>query len=356
MAKFSKTPMEMLTRYVVWSLVFLSLSSVTSLITVAIPCMDWPTSGAAVVYRLDRFNLGSFIFYVLQLVLGYLYSTKVVIFWNKTLWKTRRHWFAVLGCGIPLYFVGPLFVLNGECEAEDVPFGERFLRMWIRCVPCFALFQYFAEYWTLLDFVDGLGTIVLNKHFIRQWKFKQYAVLSFGLSIGLGLAAYDLYLVHEIGRLHWYLSVFFGIIFGFFAIALALQKWYHVHIHHYCMGLLAPFFPVKETLFSPCMQAVFIGIALEGFARWGPDPIFNRNHDEPPSKRSDEIVAVVKADDNKEGAELLPHANPLLHGQKNDDDIAAVTTKGIDTQSIPVSPLLDAVAVNADLATPVKSV
>jgi hypothetical protein len=79
---------------------------------------------------------------------------------------------------------------------------------------------------------------------------------------------------------------FFGILFGFIGLAFLLRHTHSVHVHHYCMGLLAPFFIVRESLFCNVMQGIFIGVAMDGFCRWGPDPLLVRMEKPKPSAPS----------------------------------------------------------------------
>lgn len=265
-----------ISRYVLLTTVWLMLSTGFSFASEMIPCVDWydgPSGHTAKFFRWPRFAPGAILFYVAQLILGYAYSTKVVIWWNPKLWRERRNFLAVLGYGCLGYFIGPIFVLNGPCDAE-MSLGTRLKDAWVRHVALFAIFQYLGEFWTLLDYIDGLGSIALNAKFVRTWRRKQWTAVGIGLGIGACIGAYALYLLWTIRRVWWYGIAFVGIIALFFAVARMLSPTYSIHIHHYCIGLLAPFFPVHESAFSGIMQGLFIGISMEGFSRWGPDPIF----------------------------------------------------------------------------------
>ena len=51
---------------------------------------------------------------------------------------------------------------------------------------------------------------------------------------------------------------------------------YYLHFHHYNLGsCLFPFFRFRKVV-SLVAQAVFLGMAVEGIARWGMDPVWYR--------------------------------------------------------------------------------
>jgi hypothetical protein len=144
----------MVLRYVLLTLIWLSVSTGLSLVSDLMPCFELSESAAAF-YRFPRLSIGALVFYVAQMLIGYFFTTKVVIYWNVTLWKESRNFCAVLFVVIPMYFIGPIFVLNGPCDGDEVAYAARALDSWIRLVACFAVQLYIAQYWTLLDFIEG---------------------------------------------------------------------------------------------------------------------------------------------------------------------------------------------------------
>jgi hypothetical protein len=201
----------MVLRYVLLTLIWLSVSTGLSLVSDLMPCFELSESAAAF-YRFPHLSIGALVFYVAQMLIGYFFTTKVVIYWNVTLWKESRNFCAVLFVVIPMYFIGPIFVLNGPCDGDEVAFAARALDSWIRLVACFAVQLYIAQYWTLLDFIEGeedatqcssrlyrtstfseliagMPLLALNMRFIRQWGSTQWTALLSGLFVGLSCGA-----------------------------------------------------------------------------------------------------------------------------------------------------------------------
>lgn len=183
-----------------------------------------------------------------------------------------------------------------------------------------------------------MGDIVLSPEAIKKWGVRQWTAIGIGLSAGVCIAAYDIYLLVSINRFQWYIIIFVGIIVGFLITAWLLSRHYRVHVHHYCLGLLILFFPVRESVFSTVMQGLFYGVCLEGFSRWGPDPIFIPK----------ETVAVkALLDSAPAAAQPAPAPAPI----KTDIAQAAVLSSPTgDVAQTPLSP--ESVVISPVLSTP----
>lgn len=57
-------------------------------------------------------------------------------------------------------------------------------------------------------------------------------------------------------------------------ITMVLAESHRLHVHHYCLGMfLFPLFRFRNRI-SVAAQAAFLGLAVEGVARWGMDPVW----------------------------------------------------------------------------------
>jgi hypothetical protein len=112
---------------------------------------------------------------------------------------------------------------------------------------------------------------------IRTWGRKQWTAVGTGLAVGVAVAVAQCYLLAVAGRLHWYAIALIGYVALFLVVAqviscavtwdarclvvcnrriraqVATRRGYTVHVHHYSIGLLVPFFPTHHP-FSSVMQ------------------------------------------------------------------------------------------------------
>jgi len=271
-------------RYTLWSTVWLGMAVCAAVVAEAIPCVDWvggPSGAAAAFYQQPRYAPGGLLFYAVQLALGFGYTTRVVLYWNNQEWRKLSPMMAVMVVGLALYPLGPILVLNGPCTPhEQSSLPARLAVSLPARVVAYSMPQFAAQFFSLLDFIDGAPDLALRAESIAKWGVCQWASIVGILGGGLAIAAYDMYLLYSIDRLQWYVLALVAVIVSFAALAYCLRASHAVHIHHYCLGLLAPFFPVASTHFCTVMQAALLGIGIEGFSRWGPDPLLVRR---PPS-------------------------------------------------------------------------
>jgi len=71
-----------------------------------------------------------------------------------------------------------------------------------------------------------------------------------------------------------YISLFIAMVALVGMGTIMLRESHYLHVHHYCIGLAVFPFCRFETRFSRICQAFFLGLALEGVARWGFDPLW----------------------------------------------------------------------------------
>jgi len=101
-------------------------------------------------------------------------------------------------------------------------------------------------------------------------------ILALALAAIAGLLAYHLVWAHRARILRSYLAALLGIPCVVAVITLGLGDAAYLHVHHYSLGAyLFPFFRFRKIP-SLVAQAFFLGLAVEGIARWGIDPMWYR--------------------------------------------------------------------------------
>ena len=172
--------------------------------------------------------------------------------------------FLVLFCVCSLLFwSGP--VHNFEFKARD---ASRALRLTSFLVPFIS-----ALHWAFLG--DALSV-----HFsLTPDSLSSLDLVSLIALIAAAFGVVIVFVYHIVqairaGMLGWYLTAFSIPVAFIGLVTMVMTKTHFLHFHHYCVGLLLfPFCQFRSTISVAC-QGFFLGLAVEGVARWGLDPVW----------------------------------------------------------------------------------
>lgn len=294
-------------RYLIFSALFLLIATCFAVLAEVIPCVPWAAPEIGTFYRQAAWSPGGLLFFVVIVALAAMLNTlgvhgpaisHFVGGWQSKLLVTAIYFGA-------LYALGAMFVVNGPCLEGSATltvlglppftsaFSSRVLWSLLFRVAAFALPAAIASHWNLMDRIDGLGDIVLEISWIRNWGPCQWTAVAIGVSVAAAASSYDLYLLYTIGRLQWYLIALAALAIGFFGFAFLVRHSWRLHFHHYCFAVFAPWFCVQENPFSGVAQAIFLFIGLEGITTWGPGPMFTRIEKPAPSVSASEAVSTT---------------------------------------------------------------
>ena len=92
----------------------------------------------------------------------------------------------------------------------------------------------------------------------------------------LGVTGYIIYCWYKIGLI-WVYFMWLGIeLFLFVGVTWCLNKTHYLHFHHYTIAMcIVPLLGISGPFFS-ILAGFNNGVMVEGAARWGYDPIWNR--------------------------------------------------------------------------------
>jgi len=88
------------------------------------------------------------------------------------------------------------------------------------------------------------------------------------------IVGYHLWQAKQAHRLGRFIAEFCLVIAALAVITWAISDTHYLHLHHYCVGLILFPFCRFPTVISLVCQAFFLGMAVEGVARWGLDPVW----------------------------------------------------------------------------------
>jgi hypothetical protein len=110
---------------------------------------------------------------------------------------------------------------------------------------------------------------------MKDWPWYMW-VLFIAIFAIIGLIfAYIFFLYHTVGFLHFYVVGLLAFIaFMVIHTKRMAAKGYHLHIHHYFLGMIVMAFTCYQNTFLTIVSAIFNGISIEGGSRWGYDAIW----------------------------------------------------------------------------------
>jgi hypothetical protein len=152
----------------------------------------------------------------------------------------------------------------------------------------------FIPPWKKVASYNGLGWVLpffvgLHFYFIRSiirtdisltpagiGRMSAYTWMVFILAAAviLGLLGYHVLLARRAGILKIWLGSMIAVVAFLVCVTVLLRGSHYVHIHHYFLfGLLVLWLRFPDRVSSAC-QAISAGIAVEGVATWGMDPVW----------------------------------------------------------------------------------
>lgn len=138
---------------------------------------------------------------------------------------------------------------------------------------CYTLPFFLALHWAFLGPALGVR-FALKSSDLGSLSSRSAVVLGVGLVALAVLLASHLVQARGAGILRGYLAALLGIPCALGIITMSLGDGHYLHVHHYNWGaFLFPFFRFRNVS-SLVVQALCLGIAVEGIARWGMDPVW----------------------------------------------------------------------------------
>ena len=142
---------------------------------------------------------------------------------------------------------------------------------------------------------QGIFTsFTLDWNIMKTWPWYMWVLfLALVLLIG-SIFAYIFFLYHTVGFLHFYvIALLVFAAFMYIHTKRMAAKGYHLHIHHYFLGMIVMAFTCYQSTFLTIVQAIFNGITIEGGSRWGFDPVWEIGEECQPPK-DDNTVAPMR--------------------------------------------------------------
>ena len=123
--------------------------------------------------------------------------------------------------------------------------------------------------------VGFLQQFTLDWNVMKNWPWYLW-VLFVGLITLLGsIASYVFYLYYTVGFFMTYIYLIGGAVGLIWLRGKMLGPNYHLHIHHYFLGMFVSSIICYQNTFLTLVHSIFNGIMMEGGCRWGFSPIFD---------------------------------------------------------------------------------
>lgn len=174
-----------------------------------------------------------------------------------------------MGIGICLYPLGPNATILGFDDDESLSM------LIVYDYVIYTIMFTLGLLWTHLD--SGiLGQIDLT--WASMQRMTPSAMVVFGLLVlgGLALVAFQLFLLELKGLLWWYIAGYGALIAIIALVTFLVRKTHTLHIHHYILFALIVPLTCTQDITSIMIQGYSLGVFVEGIARWGADPLFER--------------------------------------------------------------------------------
>ena len=130
-----------------------------------------------------------------------------------------------------------------------------------------------ALHWAYLGEMTGIHFSLTAKQLANLDARSLVAILMLSVLIAT-IFGYHIFLSAKANIMKRYLASFVLVAILVAGITAALRQSHFLHFHHYCVGLfLFPFCRFAKPL-SLATQGFLLGVAVEGIARWGMDPLW----------------------------------------------------------------------------------
>lgn len=213
-----------------------------------------------------RFSFGSWFVLV---ACGYLYVAGVLCGRSNPFLSGNglRDFFLVVLLSPLFYYLGPRHNWHpAAVTARAILKGN---------VLCYLLPFFLALHWEFLGKALG-AQFSLKGADLGALGPRSVIVVVVAFAAIAGLLAYHLVWAHHAEILRPYIAALIGIPTIVGIITVSLGDAAYLHVHHYNLGaFLFPFFRFRKVS-SLVAQAFFLGLAVEGIARWGMDPLWYR--------------------------------------------------------------------------------
>jgi len=130
---------------------------------------------------------------------------------------------------------------------------------------------FIALHWEMVGDVLG-ANFSLNPQSLSRLSPRDVAAMILAIVLIGSAVGWHAWRAHKEGILAWYAGAFVGILALIAVITLALRGTHTIHIHHYTIGGLFALFWRFNHPVSAMYQGFFLGMYVEGIARWGRDP------------------------------------------------------------------------------------
>lgn len=138
---------------------------------------------------------------------------------------------------------------------------------------CYALPFFLGLHWAFVGRILGASFSLTPQSLARMGPNDWFALL-LGAAIVLGAVTWHLRAARHARILGRYVAAFLTLVGLFTAITIALRGSHYLHFHHYTWGVFfVPFWRFNHPV-SAVLQGYFLGVYVEGIARWGRDPIW----------------------------------------------------------------------------------
>eukprot|EP00347_Sterkiella_histriomuscorum_P019710 403340585 len=178
-------------------------------------------------------------------------------------------------------------------------------------------FNYFV--WTLgfllgLQFthldVGILQQFTLDWNVMKNWPWFLWVLFLGLITLLLSLTSYLLFLYAQINFLFIYFGVIGALVLFVYIHGKILGPTYHLHIHHYFLGMSVVILICYQNMVLSFAHAIFNGIMIEGGCRWGFSPLWeNDNNCTPSAIRAKQNVLYFQQAQEREN-------NSKIHGKQ----------------------------------------
>ena len=112
---------------------------------------------------------------------------------------------------------------------------------------------------------------------MKNWPWYLWALFIGLISLIAFIFSYLFYLYSTISFLLIYVGVIGLIVGGVWLQGKYFGPTYHLHIHHYFLGLSMCLIVCYQNVFFTLVHSIFNGIMIEGGCRWGYSPLWEQN-------------------------------------------------------------------------------
>lgn len=125
--------------------------------------------------------------------------------------------------------------------------------------------------------VGILQQFTLDWNVMKNWPWFLWALFLGLITLLLSITSYLFYLYSTIGFALIYVGVLVIILGGVWLQGKYLGPAYHLHIHHYFLGMTVTILVCYQNTLLTLVHSIFNGIMIEGGCRWGFSPLWQND-------------------------------------------------------------------------------